>query len=370
MVDAPSDRELTLRQRAEAIIQDEELAAFLPADIQQTLHELRVHQVELTMQNEELRRVQEEIETTRARYFDLYDRAPVGYFTLSESGSVLEINLTAANMLGVSKNALIKQPLTRFIFRDDQDHFYLYRKQLLNASWILRPNMASSVLATTPQGCELRMLKADGTTFWARLDAASEPSPGDHPGAPVSRVVLSDISVIKAYQQQLEHIAYYDPLTTLPNRLLLVDRLLQDMAQTERHRQRLAVAYLDLDGFKIINDTYGHDIGDQFLIAIAANMRQSLRQGDTLSRLGGDEFIAVLVDLAVEADSVPMLVRLLAAASQPVPIDNHWLQVSASIGVTFYPQAREITADQLLRQADLAMYQAKLTGKNRYQVFR
>jgi diguanylate cyclase (GGDEF)-like protein/PAS domain S-box-containing protein len=181
--------------------------------------------------------------------------------------------------------------------------------------------------------------------------------------------LFSDITTLKAHQKQLEHIAHYDALTTLPNRVLLADRLHQAMAQGPRRGRLLAVAYLDLDGFKVINDTHGHEVGDQLLVALANRMKQTLREGDTLARLGGDEFVAVMLDLSDVADCIPMLSRLLAAAAQPTTVDEHRLQVSASLGVTFYPQADEVDADQLLRQADQAMYQAKQTGKNRYHIF-
>ena len=181
--------------------------------------------------------------------------------------------------------------------------------------------------------------------------------------------LFSDITPIKAHEKQLEHMAHYDVLTTLPNRVLLADRLHQAMAQAERRGQALAVAYLDLDGFKAINDSHGHKTGDQLLVALASRMRHTLRDGDTLARLGGDEFVAVLLDLENVAGSIPMLTRLLAAAAQSVEVDGRLLQVSASLGVTFYPQADDVDADQLLRQADQAMYQAKLAGKDRYHVF-
>ena len=192
----------------------------------------------------------------------------------------------------------------------------------------------------------------------------------DAQGHALQYVALStDITALKAYQSQLEHIAHYDALTSLPNRVLLGDRLHQAIAQTQRRGQRLAVAYLDLDGFKAINDRHGHEAGDQLLIALAARMKESLREGDTLARMGGDEFVAVLLDLSEVADSVPMLNRLLAAAAQPVHFGEAVLQVSASLGVTFFPQAEDADADQLLRQADQAMYQAKQAGRNRYHVF-
>ncbi|MDR3368399.1 EAL domain-containing protein [Rhodoferax sp.] len=181
--------------------------------------------------------------------------------------------------------------------------------------------------------------------------------------------LFSDITGIKEHQNQLEHIAHFDALTGLPNRVRLADRLQQAMAQAQRRQQQLAVTYLDLDGFKAINDHHGHEAGDHVLITLAQRMKQALREGDTLARLGGDEFVAVLIDLEDTAVSLPMLNRLLAAAAQPVHVGDMTLQVSASLGVTFYPQSQDIDADQLLRQADQAMYQAKVAGKNRYQIF-
>jgi len=181
--------------------------------------------------------------------------------------------------------------------------------------------------------------------------------------------LFSDITAIKAHQSELEHIAHFDALTNLPNRVLLADRLHQAMAQSQRRQKQVAVAYLDLDGFKAINDHHGHEAGDQVLVTLAKRMKEALRDGDTLARMGGDEFVAVLTDLEDTTASVPLLTRLLAAAALPVQVGNLSFQVSASLGVTFYPQAQEIEADQLLRQADQAMYQAKVAGKNRYSVF-
>ncbi|MFZ4538092.1 MAG: diguanylate cyclase domain-containing protein [Propionivibrio sp.] len=179
----------------------------------------------------------------------------------------------------------------------------------------------------------------------------------------------SDISQLKAHEQQLEQIAHFDALTKLPNRRLLGDRMHQALIQAQRRGQPLALAFLDLDGFKAVNDQHGHDAGDHLLVEVAERMKLALREGDTLARLGGDEFVAVLLDVADIEVCDPMLNRLLAAAAKPVPFGDAMLQVSASMGVTFYPQVIDVEADQLLRQADQAMYRAKLTGKNRYQVF-
>lgn len=192
----------------------------------------------------------------------------------------------------------------------------------------------------------------------------------DDKGQPKNFVALfSDITAIKEHEKELDHIAHYDVLTSLPNRILLADRLRQGMTQAVRRNQKLAVVFLDLDGFKTVNDTHGHEVGDQLLVAIAKRMKQTLRDSDTLARIGGDEFIAVLVDLDDSTTSIPMLQRLLEAAAQPLLQNGLCLQVTASLGVTFYPQAHDLDAEQMMRQADQAMYQAKLAGKNRYHLF-
>lgn len=181
--------------------------------------------------------------------------------------------------------------------------------------------------------------------------------------------LFTDITSQKEHQKQLEHIAHYDALTNLPNRVLLADHLKLAMTHSQRRQQPLAVVYLDLDGFKAINDSYGHEAGDQLLMTLASRMKHAMRDGDTLARLGGDEFVAVFVDLDNPDTCIPLLQRLLDATSKAVEFGNLLLQVSASLGVTFYPQRHEVDADQLLRQSDQAMYQAKLTGKNRYHIF-
>jgi diguanylate cyclase (GGDEF)-like protein/PAS domain S-box-containing protein len=180
---------------------------------------------------------------------------------------------------------------------------------------------------------------------------------------------ITDLTEIKKRERELEHIAHFDTLTGLPNRTLFADRLRQAMVHVHRRKQLLAVAYIDLDGFKEINDRHGRDAGDRLLAALAEHMRDALREGDTLARLGGDEFVAVLLDLTGVEDSAPVLARLLAAVSEEVQVADRTLQVSASMGVTFYPQAEEVDADLLLRQADQAICQAKLAGRSRFHNF-
>ena len=166
--------------------------------------------------------------------------------------------------------------------------------------------------------------------------------------------------------RMLEKLARHDSLTGLPNRALLEDRYAQAIAQHLRRNRMLAVAFLDLDGFKAINDTYGHEAGDAMLVALSRRMTDALRHGDTLARLGGDEFVAIITDLAVEEDANRILQRLLVACSNSVQLFGANVQVSVSIGVAFAPkQGTEL--DTLLRKADQAMYSAKQRGHNQFK---
>lgn len=191
----------------------------------------------------------------------------------------------------------------------------------------------------------------------------------DAAGRPQNYVALfADVTSMRVQQEKLEHLAHFDALTGLPNRLLLSDRLRQSMAHSRRHSQALAVLYLDLDGFKAINDSHGHDVGDALLVAVAAQMKTALRESDTLARMGGDEFVVVLGQLPGAEACLPLVDRLLQACATPLRVDGLLLQVSASIGITLFPQD-DSDVDQLLRHADQAMYQAKQMGKNRYHLF-
>jgi diguanylate cyclase (GGDEF)-like protein/PAS domain S-box-containing protein len=471
---------LQLRQLAELrlvnqspLVCTEQVARLQPA-MPDLIHELRVHQVELEVQNEELRRAQAELDVSQARYFDFYDLAPVGYCLVSGNNLIKQVNLTTAKMLGVYRDHILGQLFSSFVVPEDQDVFYLFRTRVLSTP--------------EPADCELRLTKTDKTIFWAHLVALAVL---DDDGAPALRLVLSDISerkeieeklllaasvfshagegiVItdakgnvkevnaaftritgysraevmgnnmrilqsdrqdsvfyakmwnellsagtwlgeiwnrrkdgeiypellrinavpdphggvqsyvamfsdissaKAHVRQMEYLAHYDALTGLPNRRLNADRLKQAMANARRSGQRLAVVYIDLDGFKTINDQFGHDAGDQVLIATARHMQQVLREGDTLARLGGDEFVAVLINLNNLETWAPLLDRLALSVTEATAHGKQMLQVTASLGVAWYPQAQEVEADQLLRQADQAMYQAKISGKNRYVVF-
>jgi diguanylate cyclase (GGDEF)-like protein/PAS domain S-box-containing protein len=180
--------------------------------------------------------------------------------------------------------------------------------------------------------------------------------------------VFSDISLLKQQEARLQKMAYYDALTELPNRVLLADRMQQALAHTRRSQRLLGVCYLDLDGFKPVNDRYGHQMGDQVLVALAERLRQLVRGGDTVARLGGDEFVILLTELASPAQCEHALQSLLHEIARPLQLGELQLQLTASIGATLFPYD-DCDADTLLRHADQAMYQAKQDGRHRYQLF-
>jgi diguanylate cyclase (GGDEF)-like protein/PAS domain S-box-containing protein len=213
---------------------------------------------------------------------------------------------------------------------------------------------------------EMWSRRKDGESFsaWVTVSTICEES-----GRINNFVVLfSDVTVLKMQQEQLERGAHFDPLTGLPNRLLLSDRLHQAMTQCQRSAQTLAVLYMDLDGFKSVNDQFGHEVGDELLVAVASRMKLALREVDTLARMGGDEFVAVMADVDGLEGCIHLARRVLVACSEPLWVQGHGVKVTASIGITLYPQD-DAEADQLMRHADLAMYEAKQAGKNRFHIF-
>lgn len=180
--------------------------------------------------------------------------------------------------------------------------------------------------------------------------------------------MVSSISQLVQRHQAMESAANHDMLTGLPNRRLLNDRLKQALERSKRTGTLLAVCYLDLDHFKPINDTLGHDAGDGVLRVVAQRMGQALRGADTVARMGGDEFVLLLCDLSHAQEATQLIERLLQDVAQPIAVGTHQVQVGASMGATLYPLDTS-TADELLKHADLALYQAKAQGKACYRFF-
>lgn len=298
--------------------------------------------------------LRKQVEQQLRQAASVFDHTHEGIMITDPSGTIVDVNGAFSRITGFSRDEVLgKTP--RILRSNRQGHtFYtaMWHDLKQKGYW------ASEIWNRRKDGS----IYAQYETISAIYDTKGE----------ISRYVslFSDITQLKEQHHRLERIAHYDALTDLPNRVLLADRLRQAMTLAQRHATLLAVVYLDLDSFKAVNDSHGHDVGDKLLTLVSGRMKQALRQGDTLARLGGDEFVAVLLDLHHNDASLPILERLLAAAAEPVYINGHTLRVSASMGVSFFPQTGDmVDADQLLRQADQAMYEAKQAGKNRYHIF-
>jgi diguanylate cyclase (GGDEF)-like protein/PAS domain S-box-containing protein len=284
----------------------------------------------------------------------VFQSAHEGIMIIDTDARLLDVNATFSHITGYSREQAIGESLCLFDGGHHSAGFYLQLLHNLGAQGHWQQ--------------EVRARNGNGKSFDCLLSfCAVRRDKDDRPAHFIG--FLSDISMQKRQQSELEHIAHFDVLTGLPNRSLFSDRLNQAVRNANRRNQLIAIAFIDLDGFKEINDGYGHEVGDQLLREISTRMKEVCREGDTIARLGGDEFVALLIDLPNLQASEPLLKRLLLAASHPLKHGSEMLQVSGSIGVTFYPQMESVEADQLLRQADHSMYQAKLSGKNRIHMF-
>jgi diguanylate cyclase (GGDEF)-like protein/PAS domain S-box-containing protein len=460
-----------LRQLAKVKVKknkDNKQAVFIEHDAQKLLHELQVHQIELEMQNDELQqaRITEQL---HYRYTELFEFAPIAYFTFDLKGKITQVNLRGANLLGINRVHLVGKMFANYVtiphcntFNDCLAKVFQH-KGIQSFEILVRVNqttrwlnieanlgitgtdclaaliditekkqaeneqkLAASVFTYAREGITIidneniiidvndsftritgysreeaigqtphflqssketpeffpniyQALQKDGNwsgEIWSRRKSGEEYAEmttisavcNEHGLATHYIALANDITPMKEHQTQLERVAHYDILTNLPNRVLLADRLSQAMLQCNRHKHLLAVVFLDLDGFKAVNDMHGHNMGDELLIALSVRMKEALREGDSLARIGGDEFVAVLIDLDKAKDCEPVLERLLLAASEPITVNDVIFHLSASIGVTIYPQDNA-NADQLVRHADQAMYVAKGSGKNCYHLF-
>ena len=289
------------------------------------------------------------IRKQNAEFKTIFDISRDGLAILDLESNFLDFNDAYLNMTGFTKEELLATSCVTLSSPEDHD----------KAIQALQIVLENGYIESFEKTCIVKNNKHIITRMAISLMPDKE------------RIMISakDITDIRNHEHQLEFIAHFDPLTKLPNRVLLSDRMQQSIANTHRSHQKLAIAYLDLDGFKQVNDTYGHDAGDKLLIELSKRMHNILREGDTLARLGGDEFVAILGNQNDESETFSILNRLLDAASSTVDIKTAVVSVSASIGVTFFSNENRVDADILLRQADQAMYEAKLHGKNQIAVF-
>jgi len=311
---------------------------------------------EVTTLVESFNRLQEQLSAetralweSEARYRQFVNDLPLGVLIV-QNGTIMFVNPALEMLFGYPATELVGKPILPLIAEEDRQRAADFHQRRMRGELV-------------PGNFEYRVITAGGELRHWRMAIRTIDWNG-----PAAHAVVTDVTELKRAEQQLERTAHFDALTGIPNRVLLADRLRQALVQTNRNGRLMAICYLDLDGFKPINDTWGHEAGDRLLVEMAGRLQGCLRGGDTVARLGGDEFVLLLLDLERIDECENALQRVLDAVAQPVRVGEQAVMVSASIGVSVYPFDSE-EPDVLLRQADQAMYIAKESGRNRYRLF-
>ena len=282
----------------------------------------------------------------------VYTHTPAGIIFTDEVHRILSINPATTQMTGYETFELVGQTVFGLIELGEKQQQGPFEAELaLRASW---------------QG-ELDITKKNGDRFPAgtRVNRVDDPQSG----LPAHYVwILADITERKQSEERMRHIAQHDALTGLPNRMALLMRLAQLLPEARRHGWKIAMMFLDLDRFKIINDTLGHQIGDELLREVACRLSAVVRETDFVSRLGGDEFIIILPGISSAADAAAVASKAIAALSTAIEANGHELHTSPSIGISLFPDDGP-DGDTVLKNADTAMYHAKAAGRNNFQFF-
>ena len=291
---------------------------------------------------------------SEARHRAVVNTAFDAIITVTSDGIIRDYNPGAERIFGYEAAEAIGQPITLLMPAHVRD-MYLARFRRLAAA------RSTRLLGRTLEG------------YGRRKDASELPieltvAPVDESRGRTFTGVVRDITERKAIEAQMSHRAFHDALTGLPNRALFMDRLEQALARSVRRKMGLAVLFLDLDGFKDVNDSFGHDAGDHLLVLIARRLQSSLRRVDTVARLGGDEFTIVLEDIHSITEANIVAKRIIDRVREPVELTNGRALVTTSIGIAFCAAGEE-RPEELVRRADIAMYWAKHGGKSRYVVF-
>ncbi|MBW4481289.1 MAG: diguanylate cyclase [Tildeniella torsiva UHER 1998/13D] len=354
-IDAVQQRALLLRDRAsESPIQPGLLALALD-DLSLVLEELRAAHEELIEQNQALLDYRNQIEIERQRYQDLFNLAPDGYLVSNDKGIIQAANVAIATLLQLPQESLIDKPLMLFLPIQKRAGFYDLLTQL---------NQASTSQALPLKPWETQITPRQGPA----IDVAITLSTSREGGEARLHWLIRNITRQKQIEAKIHHQAFYDQLTGLPNRASLDTYLPRALAQAARQSTQVAVAFLDLDRFKAINDTLGHSVGDQLLRQVAQRLAHCLRQEDLLVRWGGDEFVLVLSRLTAIESVVRTCDRILESLQPDFSVEDHRLPMTISLGIALFPQHGS-DPSTLLRHADRALYKAKHNGRNTYRFY-
>ncbi len=294
------------------------------------------------------------LEVSEQRFHSAFTHASIGMALVSADGQVRQVNRALIGLLGADETAMVGQPLEALFHEGDAETF---------ASLLARVQRREVDAITA----ELRCRHSDGSDVWVALDGSFF----DNPSAEASSLIvqMQDITARRSAEARLQHIAFHDSLTGLPNRSRFHEHMARAIERVQADPQRrFAVMFLDFDRFKLINDSMGHSAGDAFLIQVARRIRDNVRPGDVVARLGGDEFAVLCEDLEREAHAVTLAERLQLVLGEPLQISGTEISTSASIGITFSTIGYQLP-EEVLRDADIAMYRAKAAGKARHALF-
>jgi len=301
----------------------------------------------------DLRQAEEKLRESELRFRSAFENSPIGIVLIDLNGAIFQANNFAAEVLGYERNPLEGTHISRLVPPED-------RAQLKETFARLSSGQDETVRA------ECRMLREDDLELWTNFHVVVQRDAAGNPAYLIGQI--ADITEMKSSQTRMERMAFYDTLTNLANRRLFYDRLGQAVDHAQRSRHLSALLYLDLDQFKRVNDTLGHEVGDVLLQEVSTRLTSCVRQEDTVARLGGDEFTVLLFDITSPSDASLVADKILTTLRQPLNISGHQLVVTTSIGITIVPQDGT-DPNSLMKNADLAMYRAKEHGRNTYHFY-
>jgi diguanylate cyclase (GGDEF)-like protein/PAS domain S-box-containing protein len=298
----------------------------------------------------ELRKTERALKESEEKFRSLFESSRDAIYIATGKGSFIDVNQAFIELFGYTKDETLKlNAKVAYLTDEDREKF----KQAMKENNFIRD-------------FEIRLKKRDGTVIDCLLTVTSKRGEGGK--VTEYQGIVRDITERKRTEEMIKHMAFHDALTDLSNRSLFNDRLTMAIAHAERFQERVAVMMLDLDKFKEVNDTHGHSVGDLLLQAVAGKLGKQTRKGDTIARMGGDEFMLIFTDLKQTDDVHAIADKILEDFQNPVAISNQILPITTSVGIAIYPDDGE-DIDTLVKNADIAMYKAKKTGRNKYQFY-